>query len=143
MAIPSRKAGAGKRAAELFTASGGQNDPRSNVIRRLYRGEFSLTVTFWIFFVSVPLVGHLVFSRLILPALDPRAWYGSTAFFVWPLLTLLYAFLTCVGLWRSRARFSGNPLWPNLAGLAALLGAVGAVAYAVMIAASWFLISQS
>ena len=84
--------GAGKRAAELFTASGGdkQHAPR-NIVKKLMNGEFSLTVTFWIFCVSVPLVGHLVFTRLLFPLLDLQSWHGSTAFLVWPLLALLYA----------------------------------------------------
>ena len=138
-----RSGGAGKRAAELFKAAGGSNGsaPRDNFIKRLFHGGFSLTGTFWIFFVSVPLVGHLVFSRLIFPVLDVHTWYGSTVFLVWPLLALLYAGVTCTGLWRSRRTFSGNPLWPNLAGLAALLGAAGAAYYAFVIAGSWFMLS--
>lgn len=134
--------GAGKRAAELFTASGGdkQHAPR-NIVKKLMNGGFSLTVTFWIFCVSVPLVGHLVFTRLLFPLLDLQSWHGSTAFLVWPLLALLYGLLASLGLWRSRAHFSGNPLWANLAGLAAILGALGAAAYAVMMAASWFMLA--
>ena len=54
---------------------------------------------------------------------------------------LLYAGVACTGLWRSRTSFAGNPLWPNLAGLAALLGAAGAAVYAAMIAGSWFMLT--
>lgn len=135
--------GAGKRAAELFTAAGGKDGTppvRSNIVKRLMHGGFSLTITFWIFFVSVPLAGHLVFSRGLYPMLNPHTWYGSTAFLAWPLLALLYGAVTCLGLWRSRAGFRGNPLWSNLAGLAALVGALGFAAYAFMMAASWFMI---
>lgn len=143
MAIRSGRQGAGKRAAELFTAAGGnEKAPRDNFIKRLFHGGFSLTVTFWIFFVSVPLVGHLIFSRLLFPVLDVHTWYGSTVFLVWALLALLYAGVACTGLWRSRSSFSGNPLWPNLAGLAALLGAAGAVYYAFVIAGSWFMLTS-
>lgn len=143
MAFKSRTAGAGKRAAELFAAASSKTTSRSNIIHRLFHGEFSLTVTFWIFFVSIPLVGHLIFSRLLFPVLDVRTWYGATAFLAWPLLAVIYAAVTCMGLWRCRTRFAGNPLWPNLAGLAALIGAMGAVCYAVMIIGSWFMLSQS
>lgn len=137
--------GAGKRAAELFAAAGGKNPdaPRHNFIRRLMGGEFSLTVTFWIFCVSVPLAAHLLFTRVIFPLIDVHSWYGSTAFLIWPVLALLYGAVAGLGLWRSRAHFSGNPLWANLAGLAALLGTTGAVAYAVMMAASWFMITSA
>ena len=103
---------AGKRAAELFTAAGGdkQHAPR-NIVKKLMNGEFSLTVTFWIFCVSVPLVGHLVFTRLIFPLLDLQSWHGSTAFLVWPLLALLYGLLASLGLWRSpRALFRQSPV---------------------------------
>lgn len=142
MAIKPVTPSAGKRAAELFTAAGGGRDkPRDNFIKRLFHGGFSLTVTFWIFCVSVPLVAHLVFSRLIFPVLDVHTWYGSTIFLIWPALALLYAGVAYTGLWRSRTSFAGNPLWPNLAGLAALLGAAGAAVYAVVIVGSWFMLT--
>lgn len=134
--------GAGKRAAELFSAAGGEHGRNSgiNFVKKLMNGGFSLTITFWIFCVSVPLAAHLLFTRVLFPLIDVRSWYGSTAFLVWPVLALLYGVVACLGLWRSRTRFSGNPLWPNLAGLAALLVALGAAAYAVMMAASWFML---
>ena len=141
MAPSPKKIGADQKAARLFTASGGQKTPKQNFVKRLLHGEFSLTITFWIFFVSLPLVGHLLFSRIVFPLLDIHTWYGSTVLLLWPVLVIVYAAVTCLGLWRCRTRFSGNPLWPNLAGLAALLGAAGAAAYAVMMAGSWFMLS--
>lgn len=143
MAQTSPGKGAGRRAAELFSAAGGGNGmrpERSNVIKRLMHGEFSLTITFWTFCVSIPLVGHLLFSRIVYPALDPHTWYGSTAFLAWPLLSLLYGAVAALGLWRSRTGFRGNPLWRSLAGPAAALLAAGFALYAVMMAASWFML---
>lgn len=143
MAPVSPKKGAGRRAAELFSASGGKTGlpaERTNLIKRLMHGELSLTITFWTFCVSIPLVGHLLFSRVIYPALDPHTWYGSTAFLAWPLLALLYGAVASLGLWRSRARFCGNPLWRSLAGPAAVVLAAGFALYAVMMAASWFML---
>ena len=137
MAQTSPGKGAGRRAAELFSAAGGGNGmrpERSNVIKRLMHGEFSLTITFWTFCVSIPLVGHLLFSRIVYPALDPHTWYGSTAFLAWPLLSLLYGAVAALGLLR------GNPLWRSLAGPAAVLLAAGFALYAVMMAASWFML---
>lgn len=142
MAPSPKTSGADKKAAQLFTAAGGQPTPRKNFVKRLLHGEFSLTITFWIFCISIPLLAHLAFSRLIFPVLDVRTWYGSTVFLLWPILTVLYAAVACTGLWRCRSRFSGNPLWPNIAGLAALLGPVGAVAYAAMLAGSWFMLAS-
>ncbi len=141
MAINPKKTGAGRRAAELFAAAGGGRAGRGNIVLRLLHGEFSLTVTFWIACVSIPLLGHLLFSRVALPMLDVRSWYGSTAFFLWPLLYVVYAAVACTGLWRSAGHFTGNPLWARLAALAAVLGMVGAIVYAVMVAASWFLLA--
>ena len=143
MAPISSKKGAGGRAAELFSASGGKDGippVRNNIVKRLMHGELSLTVTFWTCCISIPLVGHLLFSRIIYPALNPHTWYGSTAFLAWPLLALLYGLIASLGLWRSRTGFHGNPLWRNLAGPAAVIFAVGFTAYAVMMAASWFML---
>lgn len=140
MPIPSGKKGAGKRAAELFTAAGGTSAHRANIVRRLMNGEVPLTITFWIFCVSIPLVAHLLFSRMVFPILDVRSWYGSTVFLLWPVLTVLYAAVVGTGLWRCRSSFTGNPLWARLAGPAAVLGMAGAVVYAAMIAGSWFML---
>ena len=140
MATTPKTSGAGRRAAQLFNAAE-RGPSRANFVLRLLHGEFSLTVTFWIFCVSIPLTGHLLFTRLVFPLLDVHTWYGSTAFFLWPLLSVLYPAVACTGLWRSRRRFAGNPFWAQLAGLAAVLGMAGAVVYAVMMAASWFMIA--
>ena len=140
MAISPEKRGAGKRTAELFTASGDKPRPHANFVLRLLHGGFPLTVTFWIFFVSVPLTAHLIFSRLIFPVIDVRAWHGSTLFLVWAVLSVLYGAVVCLGLWRSREHFTGNPLWARLAGPAAVLGAAGFLFYAAMIAGSWFML---
>ena len=131
------KKGAGRRAAELFAAAGPKKDGRSNLILRVMRGEYSLTITFWICCISIPLVAHLIFSRLVFPLLDPHTWYGSSIFFLWAALSLLYGAVACLGLWRSRANFTGKKAWADLAGLFAAAGAVSAVAYAAMILASW------
>ena len=141
MAITPKKVGAGKRAAELFTAAGGTPAERRNIVLRLMHGEFSLTVTFWIGFVSIPLLGHLLFSRLLFPLLDVRTWYGSTAFVLWALLAVLYGAVVCLGLWRSRTRFTGKAVWAQLAALAAVLGMAGFLAYAAVMAGSWLMLS--
>lgn len=131
------KKGAGRRAAELFAASVQKNNSKSNVVLKVMRGEYSLTVTFWICCISIPLAAHLVFSRLVFPILNPHTWYGSSIFILWAALSLLYGAVACLGLWRSRRNFAGKKLWADLAGLFALAGAVFTVAYAAMILISW------
>ena len=135
---------AGKRAAELFTAAGGdkQHAPR-NIVKKLMNGEFSLTVTFWIFCVSVPpRRTPRLHPPSSFPLLDLQSWHGSTAFLVWPpARTALRPARQPRPLAQPRATFPAIPLWVNLAGLAAILGALGVAAYAVMMAASWFMLA--
>lgn len=131
------KKGAGKRAAEFFAASVQKQNSKSNIILKVMRGEYSLTVTFWIWCISIPLTTHLVFSRLVFPILNPHTWYGSSIFFLWAALSILYGAVVCLGLWRSRRNFAGKKIWADIAGLLALAGAVFAVVYAAMILISW------
>ena len=138
--MASAKKGAGRRAAELFSALAPKKAQGGNLVLRVMRGELSLTVTFWIFCVSVPLVAHLLFSRVIYPILDVHTWYGSSLFIIWAALSLLYGAVACLGLWRSRKNFRGSKTWADLAGLFAAAGAAVAAAYAVMILTSWHML---
>ena len=134
------KKGASRRAAELFAASDPGKKQHSNIVLRIMRGELSLTVTFWICCISIPLVGHLLFSRVLFPIMDVHTWYGSSTFIIWAALSVLYAAVVCTGLWRSRKNYTGSRTIAELAGLFAVAGAAGAVAYAVMILTSWHML---
>ncbi|MGN1038211.1 MAG: hypothetical protein ACI4P0_02305 [Mailhella sp.] len=140
MSFPSEKKSAGKRAAELFHAAGGAKKPEGNVVLRLLHGGFSPTVTFWIFCISIPVLGHLLFSRVAFPFIDMQDWHGSTAFALWVLLSALYGTVATMGLWRSRKRFPRTNVWSRYAGLLSLLCAAGFFLYTVFAGASWFML---
>lgn len=136
---------AGKRAAELFSASSGvakENIRKPGFFLKLFRGDFSLILTFWTFFISIPLLGDLIFTQFIFPNLDVNSAVGTASIFVWGTLALVYLFVTSMGLWRSAQRHHGSRIWAVLAQLCAVLGFVGAVAYALMWYGSWMILAS-
>lgn len=137
---------ASKRAAEIFSSASGHARERAkapSLLLRLYRGEVSLIRTFWTFFLSLPLLGDLIFTHLIFPRLDVTSSVGTASIFMWAAFMLVYVGIMSVGVWRSASRYAGSPSWAMLAKLAAVLGAVGAVAYALMWYGSWMILSNA
>lgn len=137
---------ASKRAAEIFSAAHSNTAGRikaPGLLLRLFRGELPLIRTFWTFFLSIPLLGNLVFSYLVFPHLDVTSAVGTASIFLWGTLALLYMGIMSVGVWRSACRYAGPSSWAMLAKLAAVLGAAGGVAYALMWYSSWMILSNA
>ncbi len=137
---------ASKRAAEIFSSASGHAKERAkapSLLLRLFRGEVPLIRTFWTFFLSLPLLGDLVFTYLIFPMLEVDSAVGTASIFMWAAFMLVYVGIMSVGVWRSASRYAGRPLWAMLAKLAAVFGAVGAVGYALMWYGSWMILTNA
>ena len=127
-----------QRAVSLFQKAAPQK--RDNLIRRLLNGEYSLTLTFWLFCLSVPLAGDLLFSYLLFPLLDLSRAKDCTALVTWALAIAFYMLIANIGLWRSAAQHPYPPL-SILGKAASVLGLLAAAAYVLRWYAIWMLVT--
>lgn len=95
--------------------------PPGQALARVWRGEFSLPMTYWGF----AQLGGLV---LAVPQLGLRANGLTWAAQLVDAVALAYSFIVIVGIWRSAGRYAGNPVWAHLARLATLLPLMVALA---------------
>jgi hypothetical protein len=79
------------------------------MLGRLYRGEYSLAVTFWGFFVAGNLVVWLVAALLAAPVLFFVS--GSLAYAM--ILALIFAYwcIVLIGIWRSAGSGRSRPVY--------------------------------
>jgi hypothetical protein len=89
---------------------------------RLWRGEYSLPVTYWVY----GQLGNLVWAVFIV--LVGRATRSAAIVSAFNLAQAGYYVIVIVGTWRSAARYLGNPVWADLARVAIALGILQAVA---------------
>ncbi|MGE0392025.1 MAG: hypothetical protein AB7I25_05040 [Vicinamibacterales bacterium] len=88
--------------------------PPGVVIPALWRGEFSLPITYWGF----AQLGGLV---LAVPQLGLRVLKLNAVADVLDGVALAYSVVVIVGIWRSAARYGGHPFWAHLARAATVL----------------------
>ena len=127
-----------QRAVSLFQKAVPQK--RDNLIRRLLNGEYSLTLTFWLFCLSVPLAGDLLFSYLLFPLLDLSRAKDCTALVIWALAIAFYMLIANIGLWRSAAKHP-QPALSILGKAASVLDLLAAAAYVLRWYAIWMLVT--
>lgn len=88
--------------------------PPGMAITALWRGEFSLPLTYWGF----AQLGGLL---LAVPQLGLRVLKLNDVADVLDGVALAYSVVVIVGIWRSAARYTGNPFWAHLARAATVL----------------------
>jgi hypothetical protein len=88
--------------------------PPGQAISALWRGEFSLAMTYWGF----AQLGGLV---LAVPQLGLRVLKLNDAADVLDGIALAYSVVVIVGIWRSAARYPGHRIWADLARAATVL----------------------
>ncbi len=130
-----------RRAAAIFREiARGNAEKADNLILRLLRGEYSPTLTFWLFCLSIPLAADLLFSRLLFPMLDMNSTKDCSALIVWALAIALYMAIANVGLWRSAER-QASPRQALPGKCAAVLGMLAALAYVARWYGIWMILS--
>lgn len=76
-------------------------------VKKLWRGDVPLYITFWLFGMIVGTVVSFFVSKYALRAPD-----GLTiAKVVWTVIALLYTGFMCVALWRCSNKYIGAPVW--------------------------------
>ena len=144
MAFRNSTKNAGQRAASLFkkVAPADNGGKSMHFLARFLRGELSLTITFWTFFISIPLLGWMVFSQLIFPGLDPAGKFSGLVMTLWILLAPAYMTVASVALWRAAKKPAVEPTKSKLARAAAVLGFIGAIIYAVLLCGAWMMLTE-
>ena len=112
---------------------------RCGVLSRLWRGEYPLWKTFWLFSVLVNFCLVMFFAyfdyltvamplwfarmaRSIIDVIGVSAWVGF--FVVLAGLVFIYSFVVLVGLWRSASKYTGPKVWAVLAKVIVVLSAM-------------------
>ena len=137
---------AGARAAEVFKAASShanESARKPNLLLKLFRGEIKLLLTFWTFFISLPLLGDMVFTNLVFPRLDLESSVGTASVFMWGTFMLVYGVIASVGLWRSAKNYTGHSIWAVLAQACSVAGICVSVAYALMWYSSWMILTSA
>ena len=146
MAFRKNSGTASKRAADIFSAAtdhAKEKAKQPSFFLKLFRGEIKLLLTFWTFFVSLPLLGDMIFTQLIFPMLDVESAAGTAAMFLWGTFMLMYGVIASVGLWRSASCYTGPRVWAMLSKIFAVLGIGASVAYALMWYGSWMILASA
>lgn len=82
-----------------------------SLLRRLWRGDISLSKSFWV-------CGFLVFLVAGTLGREITSGIAQIAFFV---IYFLYALIALVGIWRSASKYQGWVLWKVLSMLTVIL----------------------
>jgi hypothetical protein len=87
-------------------------------LKKLWRGEYSLPITYWVFNV---LIGNLILGNII-ALIDPAK--NISYFLVGLFLYLAYMITAAVGLWKSASLYKGNVPWGIFAKISVVFGAI-------------------
>lgn len=101
------------------------------MIRKMWRGDVRLVITFWVFFVLIPLpirfflnvMGwHLQrFGYFDGTSGDPDADTALAVYFSFTILMLIYVIFASVAVWRSAKKYKGKRIYADLAKTAMVL----------------------
>lgn len=80
-----------------------------SILRRLWQGQYSLPIAFWVFYWA-GLVACFIASGFVI-VLSESLHARSVAFAVCLTLTWFYMVVASVGVWRSAAPYWTSPIW--------------------------------
>ena len=100
-----------------------------DIIKKLWNGDFSLPITFWLFHVLGNGILNLIDTSLDSSGLYDRLLIQDQYFFIitFVIFGLCYFILTCTGVWRSSVKYGqsgGSKLWSGAAQIAVIIGIV-------------------
>lgn len=97
----------------------------STFLARLFRGEYPLAKTFWLYYI----IGSVLLLVLGegLAAMFRGSVLGSISYLVLGIVQMLWGIVCMVGVWRSAGRYTGSRVWPVLAKVYVVLNIVGAI----------------
>lgn len=96
------------------------------IISKLWKGDFSLPVTYWVFGV-LGNIGLSIPLNLVSPVGNPALFYSLFAF------VFVYSIVVAVGIWRSASKYQGLALWKYLAKFIAILSFISVAATSTLL----------
>lgn len=109
---------------ESNTAEHQLAENRAAFFTRLFRGDISLPITYWVFGV---LIGNVAF-QIILKVIEFKyidiatSQVGSWAVIAFYWLAIGYSIFMLIAIWRSAGKYKGKAVWAGLARVAVVLG---------------------
>lgn len=95
-------------------------------VLKLWRGEYSLSVTYWVFGV----IGNIALG-IPLNLMNPDG--NQILFYSFLALVFIYSIVVAVGIWRSAIKYQGLSLWKYLAQLIAILSFISVAATSILL----------
>ena len=98
-----------------------------DLIKKLWNGDFSLPITFWLFHVLGNGILNFIDKSLDISGLYDDLLVQDQYFFIiaFVIFGLCYFILTCTGVWRSSVKYNqsgGSKFWSGAAQLALIIG---------------------
>jgi hypothetical protein len=97
---------------------------RSNFVARLFNGDISLPITYWVFVVLIGNFAFQIVDKIIefnyvdIITTETGSW--SVMAFYW--VAIGYTIFMLIATWRSAGKFKGNAIWGRFARFAVVLG---------------------
>lgn len=99
---------------------------KTSYLVKLFRGDISLPVTYWVFGVLIGNIGFLALNKLLELYFFNLAshQYSNQLFLIFNLIVVLFTTFIFIAIWRSSNKYVGADIWKNLARLAIIIGAI-------------------
>ena len=99
---------------------------RSNFAARLFRGDISLPITYWVFFVLIGKFAFEIATKIIelnyIDIISTQTGEWSVMGFYWS--TIAYSIFMLIATWRSAGKYQGKAIWAGLARVAVVFGTI-------------------
>ncbi|KTC83356.1 hypothetical protein [Legionella cincinnatiensis] len=93
-------------------------------LKKLWKGELSLVLTFWVFGVVISLILRLLFYYINQNYIWFTIKFGSYPLYFLYGVSLIYSLFIWVAIWRSSNKYKGSQFWAAVAKLMVILGAL-------------------
>lgn len=103
-------------------------------LTNLYKGNYSLSKSYWLFGNIIPILLFIpIFLIIFLTSDDPMTKFLNQDFapegfiisivvLFLSIVTLIYIFISIVGIWRSSQKYQGRKIWSILAKITIIIG---------------------
>ena len=103
-----------------------QTNMNSAYLVKLFRGDISLPITYWVFGVLIGNIGFLGLNKLLELNFFNLAShkYSDQLFLTYNFIVILLTAFILIAIWRSAKKYDGPEIWKNLARIAVVIGAI-------------------
>lgn len=98
-------------------------------VTRLFRGDISLPITYWVFGVLIGNVAfQIIFKVIEFKYIDiATSQVGSWSVIAFYWLAIGYSIFMLIAIWRSAGKYKGKAVWAGLARVAVVLGTLALI----------------